>query len=116
MATQQEHTPRGEAIGEYRITSAEIDTEIDRLRNTANHITHKRFEQSRTCPEARDSILDQLLEGMRGIQDQLSRLENASHSLRENHSHAFDITYGRTSEDVKNQHDPVNTYIKVKDA
>jgi len=78
-------------------------------------ITHRKREQLRTCPEARDTILDQLLEG---IQTRLSRLENTSHdhSLRENHSHAFDITYGCTSEDVRNQHDSVNTYIKVKDA
>jgi len=72
-------------------------------------ITHRKREQLRTCPEARDTILDQLLEG---IQTRLSRLENTSHdhSLRENHSHAFDITYGRTSEDVRNQHDPVNLH------
>jgi len=116
MATQQQHTPRGEITGEHRITSAEIDTEIDRLRNTANHITHRRLEQPRTCPETRDSVLDQLLEGMRGIQD-LSRLENASHDypLRETRNYAFDVTYGRIMEDVKNQHDPVNTYIKVED-
>jgi len=44
MATQQEHTSRGEATGEHRITSAEIDIEIDRLRDTANHITHRRPE------------------------------------------------------------------------
>jgi len=104
MAIQQEHTPRGEATGEHKITSAEID----RLRNTANHITHRRLEQPRTYSEARDSVLDQLLEGMRGIQDRLSRLENASHdhSLRENYSHAFDITY---AEDVRNQHDSPST-------
>jgi len=84
MATQQEHTPRGEATGEPRITNAEIDTEIDRLRITANHIANRRTEQPRTYPEARDSVLDRLLEGMQGIQDRLSRLENArhDHSLR----------------------------------
>jgi len=62
------------------------------------------------------------LEGIRGIQARLSRLENANcdhstyHSPHENHNTAFDITYGRTTEDVKNRHDPVNIYIKVKDA
>jgi len=107
MATQQEHTSRGEVTGEPRITSAEIDTEIDRLRITANHITNRRLVQPKTYPEARDSVLEQL-EEIQGIQDRLSRLENDrhDHSLRENHSHAFDMTYGRTAEDVRNQHYP----------
>jgi len=58
---------------------------------------HREFEQLRACQEARNLVLDQILEGMREIQDRLSRLENASHdlSLRENRSTAFDITYGR---------------------
>jgi len=116
MATPQRNAPREETAGEHRISSAEIDTEIDRLRN-ANHVTPRRPEQPRACQETRDSILDQILDGMRGIQDRLSRLENASYDpSRENRNTAFDITYGRTTEDVRNQHDTVHTYIKVKDA
>jgi len=56
MATQQEHTSRGEVTGEPRITSAEIDTEIDRLRITANHITNRRLEQPKTYPEAGTAV------------------------------------------------------------
>jgi len=99
------------------VTSAEIDAEIDRLRTIANQ-SCRRQERARTSQDTRDSVLDQILEGMRGIQDRLSRLESASHDhpLRETHSSAFNITYGRTTEDVRNQLDPVNTYIRVKDA
>jgi len=78
MATQQQNTPRDEITGERRISSAKIDTEINQLRDAANHITHRRHEQPRAYQEARDSVLDQILEGMRGIQDHLNRLENAS--------------------------------------
>jgi len=55
---------------------------------------------------------------MREIQDRLNQLENVSydHPPRENYNTAFDITYGRTTENVRNQHDPVNTYIEVKEA
>jgi len=79
MATQQQNTPRDKTIREHRITSAENDTEIDRLRDVRNHIIHRRHKQPRACQEARDSVLDQILEGMRGIQYRLSRLENASY-------------------------------------
>jgi len=71
MATQQQNTSRGETTGEHRITRKSTDLE--------NHHTSKRLEQSRICQKARDSVLDQILDGMRGIQDSLSRLENASH-------------------------------------
>jgi len=37
MVTQQQNTPRGETAGEHKITSAEIDIEIDRLRD-ATHL------------------------------------------------------------------------------
>jgi len=67
MASQQQNIPRDKTTGEHRITSAEIDTEIDRLRNAATHITHRRHEQPRVCQEAKDSVLDQILEEMRGI-------------------------------------------------
>jgi len=117
VATQQQNIPRGETTEEHRIMSAKIDTKINQLRYAANHIAHRRLVQPRAYQEARDSVLDQILDGMRGIQDHLSRLENTSHdhSLRKNHNTAFDITYGRTTEDVRN-HDPLNTYIKIKDA
>jgi len=65
MATQQQNTPRDETAGEHRLSSTEIDTEIDRLRDAANHITHRRHEQLRTCQEARDSVLNQILKGIR---------------------------------------------------
>jgi len=87
IATQQQNTPRDETAERHRITSAEIDIEIDRFRDAANHYTSRRLKQSRVCQEARDSVLDQILDGMRGIQN-LSRLENASHDqpLRENYN------------------------------
>jgi len=46
--------------------------------------------------------------------------QTGEHKLRsfhlscENHNTVFDITYGRTTENVRNQQDPVNTYIKIK--
>jgi len=74
MTTQQQNTPHDEIAGEHRITSAEID----RLKDAANYITHRRHEQLRACQKARDSVLDEILEEMRRIQDHLSRMENTA--------------------------------------
>jgi len=57
MATQQEHTPRGETTGEHGIMSAEIEIEIDRLKNTTNHITHRRLELVKPTGECKSRSL-----------------------------------------------------------
>jgi len=64
----------------------------------------RRQEQARTCQDTRDSVLDQILEGIRGLQDRVSSLEisydhyaNPSRnrqSRRENDHELLNITYG----------------------
>jgi len=44
------------------------------LRMTATH-SRKRQEQARTCQDTRNSVLDQILERIRGLQNRVSRLE-----------------------------------------
>jgi len=121
MATQPPNTPREGTSGERPVTSADIDAEINRLRMTTTH-SHRGQEQIRTCQDTRDSVLDQILEGIRGLQDRVSRLEVTNYDYyarpvrRENNHALLNLTYGRTTEDVRNQHDPINSYIKLKEA
>jgi len=51
--------------------------EIDRLRTTATY-SRRRQEQARTSQDTRDSVLDQIFEGIRGLQDRVNRLEVTS--------------------------------------
>jgi len=121
MATQPPNTPHEEITGERPVTSAEVDAEIDRLRTIMTH-SRRRQEQARTSQDIRDPVLDQILEEIRGLQDRVNRLEvtNYDHYVnpprRENNHELLNLTYGRTTEDVRNQHDSVNTYIKLKEA
>jgi len=65
MATQL-NTPYEGTTGERSVISAEIDAEIDRLRTIAAHL-RRRQEQARICQDTRNSVLDQILEGIRGL-------------------------------------------------
>jgi len=64
----------------------------------------------------------EILEGIRGLQNRVSRLGVTSYDhyinppRRENNHELLNITYGRTTEYVTNQHDSVITYIKLKEA
>jgi len=106
IATQPPNTPHEEIAGERPVTSAEVGAEVDAeidLRTTMTHSRRKQA-QARISQETRDSVLNQILEGIRGLQDRVSRLEV--------------ISYDQYANRPRREHnrDPVNAYIKLKEA
>ena len=66
-------------------------------------------------------VLDQVIDGMRALQDRMSRVAlvyygdpNAS-NIRENPK-ILEISYDRTAADIRNSRGLANTYIKLKEA
>jgi len=91
MATQPPNTPHEGLPPEInRWTTAEINAEIDCLRTTATH-SRRRQKQTRTCQDIRDSVLDQILEKIRGLQGHISRLEVTSYDHYANPSRRYKI-------------------------
>ncbi|XP_039315510.1 uncharacterized protein LOC113006333 [Solenopsis invicta] len=125
MASQSELTPRPDAGDEREVSNAEIDAEIIRLR-TASARRRTRQEQPEPQEEQRNilDVLDQVIDGMRALQDRMSRIEIAHYGdqntsdLRENPEPPGppEIAYGRTTADIRNSRGPVYTYMKLKEA
>ncbi|XP_077282541.1 uncharacterized protein LOC143908667 [Temnothorax americanus] len=67
-------------------------------------------------------ILDEILNGIRNLQDRVNQLETANPERREFHARRepsnlpFEVTYGRTSYDIRNQAERAIGYLHLKEA
>ena len=68
--------------------------------------------------------LDQVIEGMRALQDRMNRIETAYYGAQNasdvhegpHNAELNEIIYGRTAADIRNSRGPVHTYMKLKEA
>ncbi|XP_071627755.1 uncharacterized protein [Temnothorax longispinosus] len=110
------------------ITPEEIDEEINRLNLVLSQrgtpANHRNRIPARAGPprDDRDSILDEILNGIRNLQDRVNQLETANPERREFHARRepsnlpFEVTYGRTSYDIRNQAERAIGYLRLKEA
>ncbi|XP_071574634.1 uncharacterized protein [Temnothorax nylanderi] len=95
---------------------------IDSVLSDIQHMMRDMHDRINRAEAAEFDRSVELLRAMRDMQDRVSRLEAANYNRpdeigrRVRSQGPLDITYGRTLEDVRNQHDPVNTYLKLKEA
>ncbi|XP_077282383.1 uncharacterized protein LOC143908567 [Temnothorax americanus] len=110
------------------ITPEEIDEEINRLNRVLSQrgtpANHRNRIPARAGPprDDRDSILDEILNGIRNLQDRVNQLKTANPERREFHARRepsnlpFEVTYGRTSYDIRNQAERAIGYLRLKEA
>ncbi|XP_071576353.1 uncharacterized protein [Temnothorax nylanderi] len=107
------------------VTPVEIDEEINRLNRVLSQRrtpANNRNRMPGLHPDDRDSILDEILHGIRNLQDRVNQLETANperrkfHAKREPSNLPFEVTYGRTSYDIRNQAERAIGYLRLKEA
>lgn len=65
-----------------------------------------------------DSVLDKILEGIRALQNRMSRIETIilDDPKCSNNSVSLEVTFERTQFDVRNYRNSAAAYIKLKEA
>ncbi|XP_071651733.1 uncharacterized protein [Temnothorax longispinosus] len=110
------------------ITPEEIDQEINRLNRVLSQrgtpANHRNRIPARARPprDDRDFILDEILNRIRDLRDRVKQLETENPERREFHARRepsnlpFEVTYGRTSYDIRNQAERAIGYLRLKEA